>query len=82
MKLLRENDVRDAILNEQEATGIINDNNRWYYRGRIDISYGEAYKLIKNVKQPVYSDYSNLFKSVKLYSFNSSKISGKLHVAV
>ncbi len=64
MKLLREKDVRNSILKELETSGIINDNNRWYYKGRIELSYKEAYKFIKTVKKPDYPDYRKLFLSI------------------
>ncbi len=68
MKLLKERDVRDAIICELENTGILNDNNLWYYRGRIDLAYKEIYKLLKTANAPIYEDYKVLFLSIKTLS--------------
>lgn len=68
MKLLKERDVRDAILNEHDRVGVLNDNNLWYYRGRIDQTYKEIGKLMKNVIKPDYPDYKNLFLSIQILS--------------
>lgn len=68
MKLLKERDVRDAILTESESSGILNENNLWYYRGRIDVTYKEVYRLLQSAEKPDYSDYKKIFLSVQILS--------------
>ena len=68
MKLLKERDVRDAIISELDNNGVLNDNNLWYYRGRIDITYKDIHKFLETADNPDYPDYRALFLSIKALS--------------
>lgn len=66
--LLKEKDVRDSILRECENKGLLNDNNIWYYRGRIDVAYKEIIKLCDNSVIANHSGYKYLFKAIQIQS--------------
>jgi len=67
-ELLKEKDVRDAILKEYDLKGLLNDNNIWYYRGRIDVAHKEIIKLCNNALTANFSGYKSLFKSIQMLS--------------
>jgi len=58
VNLLLEKDIRNAILREYAQLGMLNDNNRWYYEGKIDEKHKE---LIDMLKKANFSSEENLF---------------------
>ncbi len=57
---LREADVRSAALREFSALGLLNENNRWYYEGRIDELADTLMGRLSHVKKPDSAGYGAL----------------------
>jgi hypothetical protein len=64
--LLKEDDVRRAVIRVQEQLNLVKEGNLWYYEGRIDQSHKEAVKLLKASKKSAIKDYLNLFRAVQV----------------
>jgi len=66
--LFKERDVRNAILKEYEIQGFLNDNNLWYYRGRVDVFHKQISQLLNDAKEVNCANYIKLFNAVKIYA--------------
>ena len=66
--LFKEKDVRTAILKDYKVQGFLNDNNLWYYRGRLDVFHKQISQLLNDAKEVNFANYIKLFNAIKIYS--------------
>ena len=70
---LREADVRVAVLREYSSLGLLNDNNRWYYEGRIDELTDTLMSRLAKVEKPDAAGYGalvNILQRLSLFWFD------------
>jgi hypothetical protein len=66
--LLKAKDVSAAILKEHEKLGLLNETNRWYYRGQIDKNYKNLYTALQDSNRAGREGYLKLFRVLQQLS--------------
>lgn len=72
VELLREPDVIDSIMKEQQEKGVLNDMNIWYFRGIIKKVFDDLIIEVESAVEPTVDSYLKLFKvlnNLSLYWF-------------
>lgn len=64
-KLLKEDDVIEAVVNEYKRQGVLNERNQWYYVGQIDRCHKKIMNTIADALRATIKDYRKLFMGLQ-----------------